>query len=243
MEPQNNRRKWLLATVLALLGAATLCVWGAAAAGIRFSSPPIEAAIQAFNESRAQEEMPRNTGGGGDVNISNPGRNGNGNGDNGNGGGNGNGDSNGNGNGNGDGGNDGAGSSGCLLGVLCLDANVNTGNTNMGGLGIDLDADTSNNGIQVDADVNSGTERCFLGLLCINSNTDASLTPRVNVGTNSVVQVNTSNAALLDANVDADLGRTNTLVDADVDVAADANLSTQSNSWLNNLLNLFVNFN
>lgn len=236
MEPQNNRRKWLLATVLALLGAATLCVWGAAAAGIRFSSPPIEAAIQAFNESRSQEQTPRNTGGGGDVSISNPGGNGNGNG-----GDNGDGDGNGNGNGNGSGG-DGAGS-GCLLGVLCLDANVNTANTNLGGLSVDLDANTSNNGIQVDADVNSGTERCFLGLLCINSNTDASLTPRVNVDSNSVVQLNTSNPALLHADVDADLGRNNALVDADVDVAADANLSTQSNSWLNNLLNLFVNVN
>lgn len=243
METQNNRRKWLLATVLALLGAATLCVWGAAAAGIRFSSPPIEAAIQAFNENRAQQpDRPANNGGGGDVNISNPGGNGNGNGggDNGDGDGNGNGND---GNGNGGGGN-GAGSSGCLLGVLCLDANVNTGNTAAGGLNVDVDANTRSNNIQLDADVNTGeTERCFLGLLCINSNTDASLTPRVNVDNNTAVQLNTGNATLLAADVDADLGRSNALLDTDVNVAADANLSTQSSSWLNNLLNLFVNVN
>ncbi|MCL4258115.1 MAG: hypothetical protein KJZ53_06250 [Anaerolineales bacterium] len=239
MENQ-NRRKWLLATVLALLGAATLCVWGAAAAGFRFSSPPLEAAIQAFNENRAQQ--PPNTGVGGDVNISVPGGgNGNGNGGD-NGGGDGDGNGNGNGNGGGNGGGGGSGDSGCLLGFLCLDASVNTGGSTSspaGGLNIDVDADTNRNGINVDADVNTGeTERCFLGLLCINSNTDASLTPRVQVDSASAIQVNTQsiNGLDVDAQVDAN-------VDRAVNVDANVNTKVNSNNWLDNLLNLFVNVN
>lgn len=234
MENQ-NRRKWVLASVLALLAAATLCVWGAAAAGLTFSSPALEAAIQAFNDTRANDiDADVN----GDVNISNPGNgNGNGNGDgNGN---DGNGDDNGDGNGNGNGGN-GSGDSGCLLGFLCLDASVNTGGSSSsaaGGLNIDVDANSSNGGINVDADVNTGeTERCFLGLLCINSNTDASLDPGVNVDSNSVISLN-GNGTLLTADVDAD-------VDPDVDANVNANVNTQSNgNWLDNLLNLFVDVN
>lgn len=238
MENQ-NRRKWLLATVLALLAAATLCVWGAAAAGLRFSSPPLEAAIQAFNENRAQQP-PANTGG--DVNISVPGGNGNGNGGGDNGDGNGDGNGNGNGGNNGGGNGSGSGDSGCLLGFLCLDASVNTGGSSAGtagGLNIDVDANTSNSGgINLNADVNAGeTERCFLGLLCINSNTNASLDPRVNVDSNSAVSLNNGNGTLLTADVDAD-------VDPDVDVNVNANANTQSNgNWLNNLLDLFVNVN
>lgn len=235
MENQ-NRRKWLLATVLALLGAATLCVWGVAAAGFRFSSPPLEAAIQAFNENRDQQ--PPNTGAGGDMNISTPG------GDNGNGSDNGGGDGDGNGNGNGNSGGNGGGSgdSGCLLGFLCLDASITTGGLSSnpaGGLNIDVDADTNHNGINVDADVNTGeTERCFLGLLCINSNTDASLTPRVQVDSASAIQVNTQsiNGLDVDAQVDANMDRA-------VNVDANVNTKSNSNNWLDNLLNLFVNVN
>lgn len=226
METQNNRRKWLLATVLALLGAATLCVWGVAAAGVRFSSPPLEAAIQAFKETRTESDRP-NTGSG-DVNISVPGDgNGNGNGGNGNGGNDGNGDTPG-------------ADANCFLGLLCLDARVNTASTSADGAWLDVNANSQEGGLFVNADVNAGeTQRCFLGLLCIHSTTDASLAP-IQAQSDSALQLNTPllNNTVLDVNADADL-----VTDAQVNVDAQADLSRRTPSLLDNLLNLFVNIN
>lgn len=241
METQNNRRKWLLATVLALLGAATLCVWGVAAAGVRFSSPPLEAAIQAFKETRTESDRPGT--GSGDVNISVPGD--------GNGSGNGNGEDNGNGNGNdgnggnGNGGNDGNGGTpgadaNCFLGLLCLDARVNTASTSADGAWLDVNANSQDGGLFVNADVNAGeTQRCFLGLLCIHSTTDASLAP-IQAQSDSTLLLNTPllNNTVLDVNADADL-----VTDAQVNVDAQADLSGRTPSLLDNLLNLFVNIN
>jgi len=43
-----NRRTLFLAILLALVAAATLCVWGASAAGFTFSSPALQAFFEAI---------------------------------------------------------------------------------------------------------------------------------------------------------------------------------------------------
>jgi hypothetical protein len=263
MATERKKRTALLAILLALLAAGTLCVWGAAAAGFSFSSPALEAAIQAFNNTRAGDGG-ASTNGGGDVNISVPG---NGNGD-----GTGNGDG-GDGDGDGDTGGDGgsdAGGNGCFLGILCLNVDGDGVDADVDGVDIDdvdgvngLNVDingSSDNGNLLDVDVNgegdeagglnigglhinatgdaddseavlaaaataSGNEEgsCFLNLICLTANADAS--------TNDVTD------AVVDVNVhDED-------EDVNVDVDADGVINTDAgnDSFLDSILNLFVN--
>jgi hypothetical protein len=239
-----NRRSLLLAVLLALLAAGTLCVWGAAAAGLSFSSPALEAAIQAFNETRARDTG-ADSSGGGDVDISLPGDgNGTPGGDTG--------DDDadtGDGGGSDDGGQAGGGGDGdarnCLLGILCLDLNAGinadvdadvdaaggANGLNIGGLHIGANVDADDDLI-ADVDVNANgadQSRCFLNLICLTANADADL------ATNDGLDLN----AVVDADVDVDDD-----IDADVDV--DANVGSASGSqqgFLDGLLDLFINVN
>lgn len=240
-----NRRRWALAAVLALIAAATLCVWGAAAAGLRFTSPALEAAIQAFSEARvsAGEEtavdVSSKAGGDGSVDANDGEVEG--------------GDNMGavgtSRSGSGISSDSSTAAASCFLGIFCLnlsaDANTNAssaGGTNVSGLdglSIQVDADANSSGVDLDADVDVATDvgaqpsRCFLGLLCINFATDAAAA--ADVHTNSALQVDLNGRNTLTLGADAN---------ADVDLAAnvDAAANTQPN-WLSALLSLFVGVN
>jgi hypothetical protein len=239
MATERKRRTALLAILLALLAAGTLCVWGAAAAGFSFSSPALSAAIDAFNNARAGNGDV-DTNGGGDVNISLPGGGGDGgDGDTGDGG---DGDT-------GDGGNGGgsdAGGNDCFLGILCLDVDGDGIDLDIDGIGADLNADGEADGgngldigglhISATGDSNdsrtalaaavtaTGNEEgtCFLNLICLSANADAS--------TNDITNAN------LDVNVhdeDEDLN-------LDVLGAGAVNSDPGDDSFLDSILSLFV---
>lgn len=112
-----NRRKAILAVILALLAAGTLCVWGVAAAGFTISSPVVDAIVSVFTGNG--DRTTANGGTGEDAEVVLPGDGGDtGNGD---------GDTEGDGDGDGEDVDDdvaanGDGSS-CFLGILCINAN------------------------------------------------------------------------------------------------------------------------
>lgn len=236
-----NRRSLLLAALLAVLAAGTLCVWSVAAAGLSINSPALEAAIQAFNDTRARDTEVDGSGGG-DVNISTPTDGGNGNGgddtggndepgDTGDGG-----DTGGNGNG--------GGSQNCLLGILCLnldagidadvdgeagDAGAEVSGLTIGGLHIDVNASTDDSLVDVDVDAKAtgqDSSRCFLNLICLSARADADLAG--NSDLNAVVDV--------DVNVDDD-------IDADVDADLGSNAQSAQPNLLDGLLDLFIDVN
>lgn len=241
MAVQQKRRTLLLAVLLALLAAGTLCVWGAAAAGFSITSPALNAAIDAFTNARAGDgDM--NGNGGGDVNISLPGG-----GDDGGDSGDGDGDEGDTGGGDGDGSD--AGGNDCFLGILCLNTNVNaTSNANGSTDGNLLDADVNAEGdeagglnigglhINATGDVEDGEAAlaaaasatgnegsCFLDLICLTANADAA--------------TNDATGANLDVNAYSEDGDIN----LDVLGGGQANTDSNSDSFLDSILNLFVN--
>jgi hypothetical protein len=262
MATEQKRRTALLAILLALLAAGTLCVWGAAAAGFSFSSPALSAAIDAFNNTRAGNGDV-NSNGGGDVNISLPGGGGNGGGDGDTGDG-GEGDTGSGGEGNGGD----AGGSNCFLGVLCL---------NVDGDGVDADVDGVHaedvNGVDgLSADVAGSSDGSLLGLA---ANAQGDKAGGLNIGglhINATGDADDSEAALaaagtatgneegscflnlvcLTANADGSTNDvTNANVDANVhdededlnvDVLGDGttNTDTDSESFLDSILNVFA---
>ncbi|MGH2582281.1 MAG: hypothetical protein ACRDFQ_05235 [Anaerolineales bacterium] len=152
-----NRRTLLLAVLLALIAAGTLCVWGAAAAGFTFSSPALQAFIDAITGRGEADFAQIRDGGGGQSDGIMPVT------------GDGDGDAAAAGDGNGGGGGEGDTATGenCLLGLLCASAELQAG----GGSGVSdasIDLNSTFSG-------QTGRTRCFLGLICLTANADASL--------------------------------------------------------------------
>ena len=180
-----KRRSALLAILLALLAAGTLCVLAIGAAGYTISSPLIDSIAAFFAgfgvTTSGSSDLVADTGGGG------------GGADDGGGGGSG-GGSGGGGGGGGDG-----GQNNCLFGVFCInagggvggDANTDNGqgglnvdaNTDNGQSSVDIDADATGNAGDNDADlnlaisgsVNDENTTCFLGLICFTAMADAAV--------------------------------------------------------------------
>lgn len=242
-----KRRRAILAVLLALIAAGSLCVWGAAAAGYSISSPVIDAIVSVFTPTD------RIADGGGDgedtVDISLPGEGG-ADGDGGDGDGDGDGEP-----GDGDGGDaDGSDGSNCLLGIICLNAGIDA-STNGGGDGADGAANIS---LNLDASTEDGDTNCFLGLICITAHA------ATQGGVNSVLNATVDDEGI-DLNADADVDDDGLLdgvidtgdengcflgilcLDADVDlnsegsnVSADATIGATLNSWWNAFLGLFA---
>jgi hypothetical protein len=259
-----NRRKAILAVILALLAAGTLCVWGVAAAGFTISSPVIDSIVSVFS-GNGGDRSSVNGGAGADAEVGLPGDGGGDTGD----GTDGDGDGEGDGSGDGEDGSDddvaaNGDSSSCFLGVLCINANVDaTGNT---GVADDGDGTTAIS-LAADADVDSdsagnGDTNCFLGLICLTANA------ATQDGVDSIIDANVDGDGVdldADADVDDDELLNGTLdlndddngcllgvicLDADADVNGDgsnvdanATIGATINSWWNTFVSLFAGAN
>lgn len=237
---KSKRRNMLLAVLLALIAAGTLCVWGAAAAGLSISSPVLDAFIDAItvsDEERAAAGGGNGGAGGGGAVIPPTGGDGSGNG---------NGAGEGDGNGSGDGGGTGAGEN-CLLGFICVnaDTSVNTG-SNAAGAG----ANGSANGAA------GGNDNCFLGLICLNARADAVTTDVVDSDTDAGVEADEDGVridadSVLDPDLDVNgndndclLGLICLNLNGDLDVraqnGAEASFGAALRSWWASLASLFA---
>jgi hypothetical protein len=171
---QRKRRTVLLAVLLALLVAGTLCVWGAAAAGYSFSSP----ALQAFMDFIGRGDVAQN----GDGSFK-PGADGAGDGS---------GDTGSGDEGEGSGATDG---NNCFLGFICANAAANADG--------DLDQAGGDNAIlNASADAEEDAN-CFLGLVCVHADSAANVDDGddLDVDSDSILEVDEDGA---DADLDAD---------------------------------------
>ena len=175
---KTRRNRLLIAAIVALLAAGSLCVWGASALGLQVRSPALEAAITAFTEANADEDgVDVAVGGNGDVNVDTGTGNGDASGD-GDGSGDGDtggGDSDGDGNGNGSGGDVNASNETCFLGLICFstvsNVSANTGALDGTNLNLDVDADANEDGVNANANANadSGITTADCQLLDVNA--------------------------------------------------------------------------
>lgn len=228
---QNRRRNMLLAILLALIAAGTLCVWGAAAAGFTISSPILDAFIDAItvsDEERAAVEGGAGGGAdGGGAMIPATG---------GDGGGVGSGDE-------GAGGGEAATGKNCLLGILCINADASA-NISGGDGGADVNGGAAGS---------AGTDStCFLGLICLNAKVNSKNTDGVNSGFNAAVNADEDGLRIdADADADADAGTDNNCIlgliclNANVDASSnngtEASLAGALGAWWDSFVSFFVN--
>lgn len=245
-QEKTKRRNLLLAVLLALIAAGTLCVWGVAAAGYTFSSPLLVSIAAFFSGDRATTGTDGGTGGGdGGVVIPATGSDG--------------GIGSGGGDVDGGGGSDGSGSNGggtanqnCLLGIICLNAQVDSNLNGSADSGDGTSAD-ANSSTAVSAEDNTN---CFLGLICVTSHNQVNTGDALDSGTvldakvdEDGVDLDTDSDANLDTN-NADnnnclLGLIclNAIADATSGIGEDASLASTVSAWWQSFLNIFITAN